>query len=103
MKVETLNNRRRDDRIAAGFGAKSHEVTRSLFAADSLDAALKRVIQRNFFELGPRRRPFVQRDARQLANSNLGILQRRRLRVQTKVETVRIVILVDENLRALFR
>src|ERR1700694_5099211 len=103
MKVKTLDYRRRDDRIAAGLGAKSRQVSRCLLPADAFQTAFKRKVDRNFLEPAQRRGPPIEGDAGQLAYANLGILQRCRLRVQPEIETVGVIVFVDENLRAFFR
>src|ERR1700681_294865 len=102
MKIETLHDRGRDDRGAAHGNAKSNRIAGRLFTADSLYRTLERIIERDLFEPVQRRRPPIKRHAGQLTNANLRILQRRRLRIRPKVETVCVIVLVDENLRALF-
>ena len=79
MKIEALNYRRRDDRVAAIVDAKAGQIAGRFFAADAFDGAFKRKVKRDFPEPGQRRRPPIEADARQLANANLRVLQAGRL------------------------
>src|SRR5258707_5517470 len=98
MKVEPLYDCRRGDRIAAGLLAKERQVAGGFLAADSFDGTFKRKVDGNTFQPAQRRWAPIQSNAWQLANSDLRILQRRSLRIQTQVQTVRVIILVEENL-----
>src|SRR2546422_6143124 len=102
MKIESLDDRRSNKRIAAGFRAKQCQVLGSFFPAHALDSAFKRVIKRNLLEPAQWRWAPIQSYARKFANANPRVLQRRHLLVQAKVKTVGVVVLVNENLRALF-
>src|SRR5687768_5178604 len=103
MKIKTLHNRRCEDRIATHFAPEQDNVRRSLFAADAFDATLPRQINRKFLQPAHYRGTAIEIETGQLAKTNLGILKRGRLRIHPKVQAVRVVVLVDENLRTLFR
>ncbi len=103
MKIESLHNRRRDDRISADVVHKLHCIFNSLFAAYTVGRATERKIERKVFEETNNPRALVDTDTRQLADTNTRIRQRRHLRAREKVKAVLVVILVYENLRSLFR
>src|SRR5687768_8764245 len=103
MKIKTLHNRRCEDRVAAYFVPEQDQVRRGFFAADALDTALPREINRKFLQPAHYRWTAIEIETGQLAKTNLGILKRGRLRIHPKVKTVRVVVFVDENLRTLFR
>src|SRR5258707_12918043 len=103
MKIKTLYYRRGNNRITSGGGTKSGQVAGRLFAADSFDSTFKGVIDGKVLEPWQRRGAAIEGNAGQFANANLRVLQRCRLGVQPKVKTVRMIILVDENLRTFFR
>src|SRR6185436_20028295 len=62
-----------------------------------------RKIERQIFEETDDARTLVNADARQLADTNTCIRERRNLRACKKVKAVLVVILIYENLRSLFR
>src|SRR5689334_12119478 len=103
MQIEPLNDRRRDDRMAADVVRKLDLILNRLLAAHAVSAALERIIQRQIFQKTQNRRALVDADARQLADANARVGQGRHLRACEKVEAVLVVVLVDENLRRLFR
>src|SRR5216684_4350171 len=103
MKVEALYDRGRRNWIATRFLPKQRQVAGGFLAADSFDATFKRKVNRNFFQPAQPRGTPIERDARQLANSDLRILQRRGLRIQTQIKAVSVIVFVEENLRTFFR
>src|SRR5688572_26976517 len=103
MKIKALHNRRGEDRIATHFTPEQDRVCRGFFAADAFDAALPRQINRKFLQPAHYRWTAIEIETGQLAKTDLGILKRGRLRIHAKVQAVRVVVFVDENLRTLFR
>src|SRR5687768_1139166 len=103
MKIKTLHNRRSEDWIATYLAAEEVKVTGGFFAADAFDATLPRQIYREFLQPAHNRWTTIEIETGQLAKTNLGIHQRGRLRIHSKVQAVRVVIPVNENLRTLFR
>src|SRR5437588_4661016 len=103
VKIETLDNRRCDNRQATHFGDKRSYVAGRFLAADSIGRTFKRVVERYLLQPRQRRRPAIEREARRLADANLRIRQRGGLRIHAHVEAIRVIILVDENLRTFFR
>src|ERR1041384_2458316 len=103
MKIQTLHNRGRDYRSATSVANEGSRVEGSLFAAHAFGRGLKRIINGKVFEPTDQRGPMIERNAGKLSDADLSILQRSRLRVHAHVEAVRVIILVDENLRPFFR
>ena len=73
------------------------------FPAHAVGRATERKIDRKVLEETENGRPLVDADARQLANTNARVRQRRHLRAREEVEAVFVVVLVYKNLRRLFR
>src|SRR5262249_12173816 len=103
VKVESLHDRRRDDRIAADVVHKLHLIFNRLFPTHAIRRATKRKIQRQVFQKTHDRGSLVDADTRQLANTNTRVRQRGDLCAREEVEAVLGGIFVDEDLRSLFR
>src|SRR5215212_306925 len=103
MQIESLHDRRRDDRIAADVTHKLHRVLDSLFPAHAVGSPAEREVDRKVLQEVYNRRPLIDADARQLANTNARVRQRRDLCARQEVKTILVVILVYKNLRRLFR
>src|SRR5437867_352473 len=103
MQIQTLYNRRRNDRAAADIVRKLNCVFNGFLATNALRSAFERKIDRHLFEKAQNGWSPVDRHTRQLTNTNTRARQRGHLSAREEVETVFVVILVDENLRSLFR
>src|SRR4029079_14469008 len=98
MQIESLHDRRRDDRIAADVVHKLHQVFNRLFPAHAVSGADERKIDRKTLEETKDAGTRVYADACYLSNTNARMLQRRHLCSREKVEAVLVVIFVNENL-----
>src|SRR5690349_2081927 len=103
MKIKPLHDRRRDDRMAADVVGKLDLILNRLLAAHAVRTALERIIERQLLQKTQNRRTLVDADARQLPDTNARVSQRSHLRAREKVEAVFVVVLINENLRRLFR
>src|SRR6185503_3653706 len=103
VQIESLHDRRRDDRIAANVVDELHGIFNRLFAADAFRRGAKRIVDRKVFQKVENGRTFFDADARELANTNARVRQRRNLRPRQKVEAVFVVVLVYKDLRCFFR
>src|SRR6185369_15359208 len=103
MQIESLHDRRRDDRIPTDVIHKLHRIFNSLFPAYAVSRTTEGKIERKIFEETNDARTLVDADTRQLANTNTRVRERRDLCAREKVKAVFVVILVYKNLRRLFR
>src|ERR1700752_106984 len=103
MQVESLHDRRGDDRVAADIVHKLHRIFDSFLAAYTISRTTKGNIERQIFEETHNAGTLVDADTRQLSNANARIRERCDLRARQKVKAVFVVILIDENLRGFFR
>src|SRR5215203_642851 len=103
MQIESLHDRRRDDRIAADVTYKLHRVIDRLFPANAVGGPADSEVDRKILQEVYNRRPLVHADSWQLANTNARVRQRRDLCALQEVKTVLVVIFVYKNLRRLFR
>src|SRR5262245_53785191 len=102
MQIESLHDRRRDDRIAADVIHKLYLVFHSFLTADAVSRAFEREVEWKFVEEADDARTLVDADAGQLSNTNARVFQRRHLRAREEVEAVLVVVLIYEDLRRLF-
>ena len=103
MHIESLYDRRRNDRIPANVVHKLHRIFNSFFATYTVSRTTERKIQREILEKTDDAGTLVDTDTRQLANTNARVRQRRDLRARQKVEAVFVVVLVYKDLRRFFR
>src|SRR5688572_9750968 len=101
--IETLDKRRRNNRVTAGVTSEGDQIIDGLLATEALGRRFERIIDRQPFQKIQRRCPFFEGHTGQLTNAYARVRQRSDLRTGDEVKAVLVVILVDINLGSLLR